>query len=189
MLNFTPSFPSHRSPPPGMVQGDEEMRLVSVHNSSSLPSLPPHTFLPSWVFPLGCRSCKDLPVVWCREIPAPPWSLPGAGCKGISALASGPPPPLWPWCSLCCSSLCSLFHSVLWVFCPFLNTFSPSHHHLGWGAQPCPAVGGFEPAGAICVQHGAASASPHRVPCSPHCWQFCQYANLQPRVGTVWLFN
>lgn len=31
----------------------------------------------------------------------------------------------------------------LGIYCPFLNTFSPRPHHLGWGAQPCPAMGGW----------------------------------------------
>lgn len=67
------------------------------------------------------------------------------------------------------------------VFCPFLSTFSPRHHHLCWEAQLCPVVCPMEAAGTICMQQpqsllteGTSSALPplkpwHLHPISPTC--------------------
>lgn len=48
-------------------------------------------------------------------------------------------------------------------FCPFLDLFSQSHHHPGWGTNLYPAVGPFELTGTICVWQKEALAPFHLV--------------------------
>lgn len=112
-------------PPPWVAQGDGEWGLQSIHNSSSLPLLPPHTFPHSSTGPL----------------------------HGYSAWSTSSPPLTLVFTLQFLTIFFPLTSSACAVFCPFSNLFFVRWHHLAWGAQTCPAVGPLELAGSSCVQH------------------------------------
>lgn len=136
--------------------------LWSVHISSSSPVLPPHTFPLFWsgVLPwdtviLGIFSCSSMVSTGFREMLPLLQSFPGAAEKSLF------------WHLQLSSSLTWLFlmffplTPLCGVFCPFLSTFSPRHHHLCWEAQLCPVVCPMEVAGTICMQQAPLQPSHH----------------------------
>lgn len=78
---------------------------------------------------------------------------------------------------------------TIWLlFFSFLNTFSPRHHHLRWGAQPCPWVGQLELFGTSCVQHRASPTSPHRGrPWSPQLAALGYPQSIHQQRYAVWV--
>lgn len=57
-------------------------------------------------------------------------------------------------------------HSLLcsWGVLPFLKRFQQRHHHLAWGAQLCPAVGGWSHWNRLCPAWNSPSLSSQRLP-------------------------
>lgn len=150
---------------------DEEWGLWSVHSSSSLLLRPSHTFpfsstgppqatVPSGVTHLfqhvvlnGLQSGYLLHhglfqgLLLCFDT----WST--------NSLL------LWPQCSHWCFSY--LFaHSLLPMLCfsPFLEYIFLRHHHLSWGAQLCPAVGGWSHWNQLCPAWDSPSPYSQRPP-------------------------
>lgn len=89
----------------------------------------------------------------------------------ISDPMPGAPSPLLlhpsPSCFLCCFSFLFASSSSVRHFLSFFKCYHKEGHHLGQGAQLCPAEGPLEPSGTICVRHRAALASAQRGPADP----------------------
>jgi len=108
-----PSLQTPLPPHPPSCTGAGERGLRSVHSTSPLPFLPPHTLAPAWVLPTGCCSCwekllqHELSTVCSssREYPAAlVWGLPGCSVdigSGVFLSASyreiPAPPQFLPW--------------------------------------------------------------------------------------------